>query len=140
MLKRDTDKNSAIVLVNKPASAQVGAQVSKYQVSSICKAPIFRTFINFSLPRNTPKDTHKPRKPHFSATGNPKNIHFSKMKFFHFFQKSLIEVKEDLSAGKTTFSQAEISYESGRVPFDQLKVSRDDAQSRKKLNQSMIKY
>ena len=31
--------------------------------------------------------------------------------------------KKEVSAQKTTFSQAEIHYESGRVPFDQMKVS-----------------
>ena len=44
-------------------------------------------------------------------------IHFSK-----FFRIRLIVPKE-LSARKTTFFEAEIRYESGRVSFDQMKVS-----------------
>ena len=49
--------------------------------------------------------------------------------------------KKELSAEKTTFPQAEISYESGRrVSFDQVKVSEKDAQSENKVNQSKINY
>ena len=36
--------------------------------------------------------------------------------------KSLIVPKKELSVRKTTFSQAEISDESGRVPFDKMQV------------------
>ena len=39
--------------------------------------------------------------------------------------------KKELSAGKTTFSQVEIRYESARVPFDQLEVSGKNEQSQK---------
>ena len=48
--------------------------------------------------------------------------------------------KKELSGQNTNFSQAEIRYESGRVPFDQMKVSKKNAQSQKKLLKSMIKY
>ena len=41
--------------------------------------------------------------------------------------------EKEISAGKATFSEPKISYESGRLPFDQLKVSEKDAQSRQKL-------
>ena len=40
---------------------------------------------------------------------------------------------ENILTRKTTSSQAEIRYESGRVPFDQMKVSEKNAQSEKKL-------
>ena len=47
-----------------------------------------------------------------------------KKSIFEFFWKSLIVPKKELSAGKTTFSQAEISYESKGIPFDQKKNSK----------------
>ena len=55
-------------------------------------------------------------------------------------ENSISSGKKELSAEKTTFPQAEISYESGRVSFDQVKVSEKDAQSENKVNQSKINY
>ena len=85
------------------------------------------------MPKNTPKDTHKTRKPHFPQlkTKNPFSIDF--------FWKSLIVPIKGLSAQKTTRSQAEISYESGRVPSDRIKVPAKRSEP-KKLKQSMLKH
>ena len=55
-----------------------------------------------------------------------------------FFSEKSHSAEKELSARKTT-SQATISYESERVPFDQMKVSKN-AQSQKKPEQIMIKY
>ena len=67
------------------------------------------------MPKNTSIDTHKTRKPHFRQP--EKNL------FFDFYQKSFIVQKQEHSARKTTFSQAQFRYESARVTFDQMKVS-----------------
>ena len=39
--------------------------------------------------------------------------------------------EEELSDSKNTFSQAEICYESGRVPFDQMEVSEKTHRTKK---------
>ena len=68
--------------------------------------------LNFS---QCPKDTHETRKPHFPQRRRQKKSFFEIHS--NCFQKSHSAEKE-LSARKTTFSQAKISYESGRVPFE----------------------
>ena len=78
------------------------------------------------MPKQTPKDTHKTRKPPFPELETQKK-HFSKKNQF-FPEKSH---SAELSACKSTFSLVEISYESGSVLFDQMKVSEKNAQSRK---------
>ena len=85
---------------------------------------LFSNCSNFSVPTNIPRNTSKTRKPLFPRL-ETKNLLFEKI----FFRKRLIEKKTELSARKTTFSQAEISYESRKVPFDQIKVSEKDALS-----------
>ena len=49
----------------------------------------------------------------------------------HFSRKSLIVPKKEASARKTTFSQAEIRHESGRLPSDQMKVSEKTRRAKK---------
>ena len=48
--------------------------------------------------------------------------------------------KKERSVQKTTFYEAEMLYESGRVSCDRMKVSGKNAQIQKKLQQSMVKY
>ena len=62
-------------------------------------------FYLFLSAENNSQGTHKTRKPYFTQLETQKNP------FFDFFRKGLIMPKE-LSARKTIFSQAEISYES----------------------------
>ena len=57
----------------------------------------------------------------------------------HFFFGSLIVPKKEVSARKTTLSPAEISYASGKVPIDEMKVFEKKTNKAKKLEQSMIK-
>ena len=70
-------------------------------------------------------DTRKTRKPYFQQLEKQKKINF---------RKSLKVPKKELSAGKTTLSHAVISYESGRLLFDQMKVSGRNAENQKCLN------
>ena len=79
--------------------------------------------MKFSMSKNTPGDTHKTRKPLFPQLETQK-IHFEKSIFLDFFGK---DVEKGAS---TTISQAEVSYESERVPNESL--GKKDAQSRKK--------
>ena len=66
---------------------------------------------HFSVPKNTTKDTHKTRKSCFPRL-ETKNPFFGKVSY----------AEKQLSAQKTTCSQAKIRCESGRAPFDQMKV------------------
>ena len=43
-------------------------------------------------------------------------------------------MKMELSARKTTFSPAEVCYESGTVPFDQMKASEKKRKGPKSIN------
>ena len=88
---------------------------------------LFLNFYHSPRPKNIPKDTHK--------TQNS-NLETQKKTFF---EKKILFLRKELSAQNTTFSQAEISKESRRVPIDQIKVS-DEKHRAKKVQQSMIKY
>ena len=83
----------------------------------------FQTFITFSGPKNTLNDTHKTRKSHFPQL-ETKILFFSK----NIFRKSLNLSKKELSAQIPSSSKA---YESGRVPSDQMKVSKKTHSSNK---------
>ena len=48
---------------------------------------LFQTFINSSVPKNTPWDTHKTRKP-LVAQLEQQKTHFRKLKFGNFLEKS----------------------------------------------------
>ena len=86
------------------------------------------------MQKKTTKDTHRTRKPHFLQ------LEKQNTKSFRLFsRKNLVGPEKELSARKTTFSQAEIGYESAKVPFDQLKVSRKGT-GPKMPHQSMMKY
>ena len=74
------------------------AQVSKVPSFFNMRWTLFSSFINFSVPQNTPRDTHKTRKQFFPNSKHKKN------QFLIFFRKSLIVPKQALSARKTTSS------------------------------------
>ena len=82
---------------------------------------LFSIFANFSVPKFTARDTHKTRN-HFSPTGNTKKSIVENKFSAKFFRKCLL-VPKKVSPRKFTFFQAKISYKSGGVSFDQMKVS-----------------
>ena len=83
----------------------------KNQVSSIWKGHYFWTFLNFSVPKKIPRDTYESR--NFFPELETQNIHFLKI-ISSLLSKGLLVLKTKTSAGKTTFSQSEISYKSER--------------------------
>ena len=48
-------------------------------------------------------------------------------------ERSRVEAKKELSAQKATFSQPEIRHESGKVPFNQMKVSQKTHRAKKRF-------
>ena len=71
------------------------------------------------MPQNTRRNTHKTRKL-FTHLTTLQKTDLKKMEYF-FSRRSLIVPKNEHSTRKTFF-QAEISYETEEVPFDQMKV------------------
>ena len=89
-----------------------------------------KSFINFSVPKNTTRDTHKTRKPHFPRLETKNTF------FFRFSMKRLIVPKKEISAPKTTFSQAKISYGSFGT-FDQKNRPEPNKRGKRSFPQSL---
>ena len=107
---------------NKPGQAQVEAPLKFKKKTSFLnmQRTLFLHFYQFLNAENTTKDTHKTRKPRFPQLKTQEKI------FLIFFGKVSMCRKKELSTRKTIFSQAEISYESRSLPFDQRKVTKED--------------
>ena len=116
-----------ICKTNKPGPSQVGAPIKFLEYA---KDTVFKLSSLPQCRKITQKDTHKIRKPLFLQLETQKPI----LQKIGFSRKSLTVPKKELSAQPSTFSQAEISYPSARVSFNQMNVSKKIAEIQKKYD------